>query len=89
MGFDYCASSIHNCKAYIIAKGVIDGVGGFGVDYKELGFGVHGHLPLSFDELIIAYGFAFVNSFEKNFLAPGHLARKAPKFILPKLSNLP
>jgi hypothetical protein len=38
-----CASSIHNCKAHIIAKGIIDRIGGFGVDYKELGFGVHIH----------------------------------------------
>ena len=73
MSFNHRAIGFDYCKADIIAKGVIDGVGGFGVDYKKFG-GVHVRSFPSFDKLIIHYKFAFVNRKIKkfrNFLRPG------------------
>jgi hypothetical protein len=38
MSFEDFASCLDHRKAYIISKGVINGVGGFGVDYEEESF---------------------------------------------------
>ena len=64
------ALTIHNRKADVIAKGVVNGVGGFGVDYKV--FGVHKWISflclVSLDYiLIIHYGLPFVKCFLKVF----------------------